>query len=153
MSVKIGNQPAPVYPDPQVTPGEGQLPDVSNMSLTERLKLAKKTLEEKYGPVAVFKLPNQKRVFFRAPMPVEYQRYTTKVERIAWAAKEGNKITSNDTLTDCTFELIKACLITAADNSVIGNVEDLETYPAAYQVISDRLQAMAGSEVEEDFLD
>jgi hypothetical protein len=144
MTVKIGNQEEKEV----VKESKSEIPT----TLKEKLALAKQHLEAKYGEVAVFKLPNGKRTFFRAPNAVEYQIYTEKTERLMWNQNKKNPVVT-DSLVDIRAELVKACLIQADDNTVIGNLSDLDKFPAAYPRIADRLEIMVGSEVEEDFLD
>ena len=58
--------------------------NVKELTVQEKLKLAKKQLEEKYETVAVFKLPNGKRIFVRPPTQIEYQMYVEKIDRVQW---------------------------------------------------------------------
>jgi hypothetical protein len=143
MTVKIGNKPVESMPvEPEI--------DVTNMSIIDRLKLAKKAMEAKYGPVAIFKLPNDKRVFLRAPTPQEFQIYNTKLERQSWANSKGQP---TETVYDIVAAQVKSCMIVTNDNSFIANTDDLAMYPACFGLLNNKLLAMAGSDVEEDFLD
>jgi hypothetical protein len=122
------------------------------LTLIDRLKLAKTKLEETYGPIAIFKLPNQKRLFFRAPTSAEYMIYSEKTEKLMWNNQKKNPV-PGDNLCNIKEDLVKVCLIKSTDNTIVGNEEDLKKYPACIGKICDKLEELSGSDVEEDFLD
>lgn len=158
MSVTIGKpkeQKQVIEPETTEAPTEEKV-EVKELTVVEKLKVVKKQLEDKYGSVAIFKLPNEKRIFIRVPSYEEYSLYEEKVEKSAYSHQllmQGKQAITADSISDCKKHMVKTCIIDLGENPIVGNFSDVMKYPACIDILLVKIEKLAGAGVEEDFLD
>lgn len=109
-------------------------------------------LVEKYGEVKELLLPSGKVLFLVPPTEHQYNLYVDQVSNVL-SSKQNKKKITNMTLLDAQKILIKSCTYTDTSKvDCLATFEDVSKYPAVYAVAYNKIEEMAGANIDEDFL-